>query len=212
MTIFQVGEERGIPFLAMPLLSGMSLQTRLGRDERLPIPEVLRIGREIAEGLDAAHRRKVIHRDIKPANVWLEGERGRVKILDFGLARATDEAKRLTQEGAILGTPAYMSPEQATGAKHVDARLDLFSLGSVLYRMAAGRVPFAAEGAVQTLVAVVHSDPSPPREVRPEIPPALDALILKLLAKSPADRPASARAVVPAINCGNCSNSASAFP
>jgi WD40 repeat protein/serine/threonine protein kinase len=199
VTIFQVGEDHGIPFLAMPLLSGMSLDARLRQDEPLPMADVLRIGREIAEGLAAAHARKVIHRDIKPANIWLEGERLRVKILDFGLARAVDEAHRLTQEDTIVGTPAYMAPEQATGAQPLDARLDLFSLGSVLYRMATGKVPFKAKGAVETLVALVQTDPTPPRELNPEVSQLLNDLILELLAKDPAQRPPSARAVVERI-------------
>ncbi len=199
VTIYQVGEDRGIPFLAMPLLSGESLEDRLSRDRVLPISEALRIGREIAEGLDAAHGRKVIHRDIKPANIWLEGARGRVKILDFGLARATDEAKRLTQEDTILGTPAYMAPEQALASRNLDTRLDLFSLGAVLYRMITGRPPFAGAGPLPTLVALVHADPAPPSGLNPDISTTLNALILYLLAKDPAHRPQTARAVVEAI-------------
>src|SRR5262249_8373354 len=148
--IYQVGEDRGVPFLAMEFLRGEPLDARLKRAGKLPIPEVLRIGREMAEGLAAAHAAGLIHRDVKPGNTWLEGEpgkgglggeRGRVKLLDFGLARSTAEASTLTQSGAIVGTPAYMAPEQAQGRK-VDARCDLFSLGCVLYQLATGEMPF----------------------------------------------------------------------
>ena len=131
MPIHQVGEDRGVPFVAMQFLEGEPLDERLKREGRLSVAEVVRIGRETAEGLAAAHDKGLIHRDIKPANIWLEGKKGRVKILDFGLARAAADDSHLTQTGAILGTPAYMAPEQAGGEK-VDPRCDLFSLGCVL--------------------------------------------------------------------------------
>src|SRR5262249_27717391 len=137
VTIYQVGEDRGVPFLAMEFLEGEPLDARLQRETRLAVPEVLRIGREIAEGLAAAHERGLIHRGIKPANVWLEGEKGVAKLLDFGLARSAGDGTQLTTAGAIVGTPAYMAPEQATGGG-VDARCDLFSLGCVLYRLCTG--------------------------------------------------------------------------
>src|SRR5580658_9826283 len=121
----------------MEFLKGESLDERLNRSEQVPQGEVLRIGREIAEALGAAHASGLIHRDIKPGNIWLEAPRGRVKILDFGLARAASQDAGLTQQGAIVGTPAYMAPEQARGAS-VDARCDLFSLGVVLYRLCTG--------------------------------------------------------------------------
>ena len=137
-----MGEDNGVPYLAMPLLHGQSLaRPASGGSPRSRSPEVLRIGREIAEGLAAAHEQGLIHRDIKPANIWLEEGTGRVKILDFGLARSAEEAGRLTQDGTILGTPAFMAPEQAMGGSQVDHRSDLFSLGCVLYRMVTGRAP-----------------------------------------------------------------------
>ena len=138
--IYQVDEERGVPFLAMELLKGEPLDDRLERDGKLPLPEAVRVGRQIAEALDAAHETGLIHRDVKPANVWLEAPTGRVKILDFGLARATSHDVGLTQEGAIIGTPAYMAPEQSRG-EAVDYRCDLFSLGCVFYRMLTGVPP-----------------------------------------------------------------------
>ena len=146
-------------------------------------------------GLEAAHAKGLVHRDIKPANVWLESDAaGRVKILDFGLARPTADAK-VTQEGAIIGTPAFMAPEQAGGGR-VDARSDLFSLGCVLYRAATGDDPFVGSDAVAVLLAVASREPRPPREVNPAVPPALSALVMRLLAKDPVGRPASAREVV----------------
>src|SRR5205085_945298 len=120
-----------------------------------------------------------------PANIWLEEGTGRVKILDFGLACAAEEAGRLTQDGIILGTPAYMAPEQASGASRVDHRSDLFSLGSVLYRMATGRHPFAASSTAAVILALSRDDPVPPRQLDPEVPPAVEALILRLLARDP---------------------------
>ena len=164
VAVYQVGEDRGVPFLAMEFLEGETLDTRLKREGKLPLAEVLRIGREIALGLAAAHRRALIHRDIKPANLWLEAATDRVKILDFGLARAALEECELTLEGAIVGTPAYMSPEQAQGLA-VDHRCDLFSLGCVLYRMATGEPPFQGTDTISTLLAISTHNPPPPSQV-----------------------------------------------
>jgi hypothetical protein len=197
VAIHQVGEERGIPFLAMPLLQGEMLDDLLKRKGQLPISEVLRIGREIADGLAAAHERGLIHRDIKPGNIWLESPRARVKILDFGLARGPGDAQ-LTQTGAIIGTPAYMAPEQARG-EAVDQRCDLFSLGCVLYRMVAGEPPFKGKDATSILLALAMDRPKPPQQINARVPPALDKLIMRLLAKDLADRPTSARVVIETI-------------
>jgi serine/threonine protein kinase len=153
--IYQIDEDRGVPYMAMEFLKGEPLDVRLQRENQLPLGDVLKIGREIAIALDAAHVRGLIHRDIKPANIWLEhiaaglpavgmdaphappASRGlyRVKLLDFGLARAVSQDSGLTQQGAIIGTPAYMAPEQGRGDT-IDHRCDLFSLGVVLYRLA----------------------------------------------------------------------------
>jgi serine/threonine protein kinase len=195
VAIHQVGEDQGIPFLAMPLLQGEALDERLQREPVLPPAEAVRIGRQIAEGLAAAHERGLIHRDIKPANVWLEGRRGRVKILDFGLARAAGEASTLTRQGMIVGTPAYMAPEQAAGTG-VDHRGDLFSLGCILYQVTTGETPFRGGDALSVLVAVAQENPVPPQQRNPQVPVALSALVMRLLAKKPEDRPASAQAVV----------------
>jgi serine/threonine protein kinase len=208
--IHHVGEACGIPYLAMPFLQGEPLDSRLRREGRLPLADILRIGRETAEGLAAAHTRGLVHRDIKPANLWLEtspgehGERGvstpwrRVKIVDFGLARSTAEDAHLTQVGAIVGTPAYMAPEQAEGDS-VDARADLFSLGCVLYRMCTGQLPFRGETTIATLLAVATEPPRPLHLLNPLLPKALADLVMQLLAKRPDDRPGSARAVAEAL-------------
>ena len=141
ITIYEVGEDNGVPFLSMPVLKGESLAARLKRDGRLPIREILRIGWQMCDGLSAAHERQLVHRDLKPGNVWLEAARGRVKILDFGLARPVATDEQLTRTGVVLGTPSYMSPEQARNP-NVDGRADLFSLGVILYQMAVGKLPF----------------------------------------------------------------------
>jgi serine/threonine protein kinase len=199
VTIYQVGEDRGVPFLAMPFLEGEPLDRRLARlGVPLPVPEVLRIAREIALGLAAIHQRGLIHRDVKPANVWLEAESDRVKILDFGLARAAQGEIQLTQEGAIVGSPAFMAPEQA-GRHAVDARADLFSLGCVMYIMSTARLPFEGPDALATLLAVTTAQPPAPEAVNRAVPAAVADLVMKLLAKNPDDRPESARAVVERI-------------
>jgi serine/threonine protein kinase len=195
VVLYQVGEHRGIPFLAMQLLQGESLAERLQREPLLPVSEVLRIGREIAVGLAAAHDKGLIHRDIKPGNVWLEGPRARVKLLDFGLARAAADDTGVSQAGTVVGTPAYMAPEQGRG-EPVDARCDLFSLGCVLYQMGTGQPPFQGNHTVALLLAVAQTEPSPPCQVNPDLPAPLSDLVMRLLAKEPAGRPASARAVV----------------
>lgn len=198
VTIFQVGEDRNVPYLAMELLQGESLEERLRREIKLPWPEVVRIGREIAEGLAAAHQGGLIHRDIKPANVWLEAGTGRVKILDFGLARAVVGDVRMTQTGVFLGTPNYMAPEQAAG-KPVDGRCDLFSLGCVLYRLSAGELPFQGSDPMSSIAAMALTAARPLAQVNPVLPRPLCDLVMQLLSKDPNDRPASAQALAQAM-------------
>jgi serine/threonine protein kinase len=199
VTIFQVGEDRGAPFLAMEFLEGESLADRIRRDGSLPLAEVLRIGRETALGLAAAHARGLVHRDIKSANLWLEGPTGHVKILDFGLVRAQADQTHLTQQGLIVGTPAYMAPEQAEG-KPVDQRGDLFSLGCVLYEMCTGTAPFQRDTTIAVLRALALHEPRPLGELRPDAPPELSALVVRMLAKKPEDRPASAQEVAETLS------------
>jgi len=167
VSIFQVGEDRGVPYLAMPFLKGQSLDEAIRANPHVPVAEAVRIARETAEGLAGAHEQGLIHRDIKPANLWLEGTRRRVKVLDFGLARPARGGNEVagleavTQTGAVVGTPAYMSPEQARG-EEVDARTDLFSLGCVLYQMLTGQRPFTATSVTGVLIAVATEHPPRP--------------------------------------------------
>jgi serine/threonine protein kinase len=194
ITVYDVGEHSTIPFLVMQLLQGETLEARAAREGILPLPEVLRIGREMAEGLAAAHDRGLVHRDIKPSNLWLQAPHGRIKVLDFGLARPVAANGRLTQAGQVLGTPAYMAPEQARG-QPIDLRTDLFSLGCVLYRLCTGRVPFRGPDPLAILEALVGQEPCRVEELNPAVPTELAALIHWLLAKGPADRPPSAHTV-----------------
>ena len=174
------------PFLVMQFIDGPTLQAKVERTGPLPLKEVVRIGLQIADGLAAAHSHGLVHRDVKPDNILLENGTERVKITDFGLARAVDDAS-LSQSGLIAGTPAYMSPEQANG-EPVDHRSDLFSLGSVLYALCAGHAPFRANTTMAVLKRVCDQTPCPLREVNAEVPDWLAAIIAKLHAKSPAQR------------------------
>ena len=190
--VYEVAEQP-LPYLVMEFIPGETLQQRLERTGPLEVPEVLRIGRQIAAGLAAAHATGLIHRDIKPGNVLLEGAESKVKITDFGLARATDDAS-VTHSGMLAGTPMYMAPEQAIG-QTLDQRADLFSLGSVLYQMVTGRPPFRASNTVAVLKRVAEETPRAIREITPETPSWLCAIITKLHAKNPDDRYQSAREV-----------------
>jgi hypothetical protein len=202
VTIYQVGEDRNIPFIAMQLLKGESLEDHLLRVGRLGATDALRIAKQIARGLAVAHERGLIHRDIKPSNLWLEplddGSAYRVKVLDFGLARSVEGDAQLTRDGAIVGTPAYLAPEQSRSGK-LDGRCDLFSLGCVLYRMCTGRLPFQGTDTLTTLLSLARDDPPPPQEINPELPAGVSRLILDLLSKDPKGRPPSARALIQRI-------------
>jgi serine/threonine protein kinase/Leucine-rich repeat (LRR) protein len=202
--IYDVGEERGVPWLAMPLLKGQSLDELLRRVKVLKPAQAARLGAQVARGLAAAHAAGLIHRDVKPANIWVEPEGGgRAKLLDFGLARDDSPQRepgqeQLTRSGALVGTPAFMAPEQAQG-RPLDARADLFGLGCVLYRMVTGRLPFRGQGMIGTLFALVTETPPAAHEVSPDVPRPLSALIMNLLAKDRSDRPQSAAAVAAAL-------------
>lgn len=186
IAIHRVDESKGLPYLVMPYIAGVSLQKRLDEEGPLALVAILRIGRQIAAGLAAAHAQGLVHRDVKPANILLERGIERVTLTDFGLARAVDDAT-LTRSGVIAGTPQYMSPEQARG-EPVDSRSDLFSLGSVIYAMCTGRPPFRAETSYGILRRITDSEPRPIREINPEIPEWLETIVCRLHAKSPADR------------------------
>src|SRR4029078_10631701 len=177
---------------AMPMVEGESLRDRLRRGGPQPVADVLRRGAELADALAYAHGHGVIHRDIKPENVLLSGQN--VLLADFGVARAleTSSDDRLTETGLALGTPAYMSPEQALADTKLDGRTELYSLGCVTYELLTGEPPYTGPTA-QAIVAKRLTDPTPPaRRLRESVPPALDRVLERLLAKSPADRYPSA--------------------
>lgn len=202
--IYDVGEADGIPFLAMEFLEGETLGQCLRREKTLAVEQVVALGIEIAEGLAAAHDHGLIHRDIKPDNIWLLGLRHdepalRVKLLDFGLARSIVGDSQITQSGTIVGTPAYMAPEQARSESPVDHRCDLFALGCVLYRASTGAVPFPGRDTFSTLLSLATRDPTPPHRINAQISPRLSSLILRLLAKEPSARLASAAAVAASL-------------
>jgi hypothetical protein len=197
VTIHAVEEANGLPYLVMQYIAGQSLQQRIDKEGPLELAEVLRIGMQTASGLAAAHGQGIVHRDIKPANILLEDGVQRVKLTDFGLARAMDDAS-LTQSGFVAGSPLYMAPEQARG-ESLDHRADLFSLGSVLYTMCTGRPPFRAANTLAVLRRVSEDSPRPIRETNPEIPDWLVAVVEKLMAKNPADRYQSAGEVMEAL-------------
>ena len=184
-------EDEPIPYIVMDYIVGRTLQQKIDATGPLELPDVLKIGGQIAAGLAAAHAMGLIHRDIKPGNILLEDSFEHVRITDFGLARAADDAS-ITQSGFVAGTPLYMAPEQAQG-EPIDQRADLFSLGSVLYTMCSGRPPFRAANTLAVLKRVVEDTPRPIREIIPEVPEWLCALISGLQAKNPADRITSAR-------------------
>jgi serine/threonine protein kinase len=185
VTIHHIAEFKSIPYLVLHYIAGPSLQECIASGP-LPLSEVVRIGLEAARGLEAAHARGLVHRDVKPANILVEADSGRVRLTDFGLARATDDV-RLTQSGAVAGTPQYMAPEQARG-ETVDQRADLFSLGSVLYALCTGKPPYEA-GNTFALLRRITDDPAPSaRAANPEVPSWLDAIIARLHAKDPSKR------------------------
>lgn len=194
VTIYHVGREGRLAFLAMQWLEGETLEDRLKRDGRLCPDEASLIAGQVADGLAAAHAKKLIHRDIKPANIWLEADRNRAKILDFGLAQIVDDDPQLTETGMIAGTPAYMSPEQAQG-RSVDERSDLFSLGTMLYRMLTNKLPFDSKNALATIRSIQLDHPDSPRQIDMSIPSTLSDTVMHLLEKDPRDRPESSALV-----------------
>ncbi len=186
VTIHAVDAAKGLPFLVMEYIAGVSLEERIRRTGPLKVEEILRIGMQAASGLAAAHAQGLVHRDIKPSNILLENGVERVKITDFGLARVVHEAK-ITKTGVVAGTPEYMSPEQARG-EDIDRRSDLFSLGCVMYAMCTGHSPFRATTVTGAIHRVCEDTPRPIREVNPDIPDWLTGIIDRLLAKKPDER------------------------
>jgi eukaryotic-like serine/threonine-protein kinase len=186
VAVFAVVETAGLPFLVMEYVPGRSLQERLDKDGPLALPEVLRIGMQTAAGLAAAHVQGLVHRDVKPANILLENGVERVRLTDFGLARAIADAG-MTQSGVVAGTPHYMAPEQSRG-ELTDHRADLFSLGSTLYSACAGHPPFRADTPLAVLRRVSDDEARPLRQIAPDVPAWLEAIIARLMAKDPTQR------------------------
>ena len=197
--VLAAGELDGVPYYTMPFVEGESLRARLARTGALPIPEVISILRDVTRALAYAHERGVVHRDIKPDNVLLSG--GTAVVTDFGIAKALTAAKTtdtpvadssLTQLGTSVGTPAYISPEQAAGDPNVDHRADIYSLGCMAYELLTGQPPFAGRSPQRTLAAHLTEIARPIEEMRPDVPPALAALVMRCLQKEPSARPQSA--------------------
>ncbi|RMH44050.1 MAG: serine/threonine protein kinase [Deltaproteobacteria bacterium] len=190
----------GRRFVVMEYLEGASLSRRLADEGPMPAPRIAHICVQIASALGAAHKKGIVHRDVKPDNVFLiarDDDPDVVKVVDFGISKALRPADddgaaspRLTQTGMVLGTPLYMSPEQARGDEQLDHRIDIYALGVIMYELATGQVPFTGTNYLNIISQVLSQPPRPPREVRPDldIPPALEAIILKALAKDPAER------------------------
>ncbi|MGI9444872.1 MAG: protein kinase domain-containing protein [Rubripirellula sp.] len=193
-TIFEVGVEGGVPFMAMELLEGESLKDAFRAGRKFEIDEILRLGKEVASGLAAAHECGLIHRDIKPANIWIQQPSGRAKILDFGLAIAGNSFDPFVSRGTLVGSPGFLSPEQARN-EALDDRTDLYSLGAVLFMMCSGTLPLTSGSISGQLIAIICYTPTSLTNLKPETPVALSELIDQLLLKEPKDRPATASEV-----------------
>jgi serine/threonine protein kinase len=186
--IYDVGDREGIAFLVMAYVTGGNLASLLASAPRLPIEEVRRLLTEVSDALAYAHLRGVIHRDIKPDNILLDRESGRAMVTDFGIARAIEAGSRLTLSGVAVGTPTYMSPEQAVGEREIDGRSDIYSLGIVAYQMLTGRVPFNAGNPMALLLKHVSETARPIGDLRPDTPRGLREIVERAMMKSPEDR------------------------
>jgi eukaryotic-like serine/threonine-protein kinase len=189
LPLFDSGHVEGMVYYVMPYVEGQSLRARLERETQLPVADALRIATEIASGVGYAHRHGVIHRDIKPDNVLFQD--GQVVVADFGLALPQSEdgaQSRMTTSGVSVGTPHYMSPEQAAGDSNVDARTDIYALGVVLYEMLAGEPPFTGATTQAVFHRVMSEEPRPLSQHRKSIPPHVEAAVARALEKVPADR------------------------
>jgi serine/threonine-protein kinase len=199
LPLFDSGECDAFLFYVMPFVEGETLRDRLSREKQLPIAEAVRIAREVADGLDYAHRKGVVHRDIKPENILLHD--GRALIADFGIALAASKAgeTRMTQTGMSLGTPSYMSPEQAMGDREIGPRSDIYALGAMTYEMLVGDPPFTGSTAQAIVAKAMTEKPVPPTRIRDTVPPAVEHTVLTALQKLPADRFGTAREFAEAL-------------
>jgi serine/threonine-protein kinase len=196
--IYDIRERDGLIYYIMPYVQGTTLEARLER--RLPPFETRRILAELADALAAAHRAKMIHLDIKPANVFLEGDLGKVLLMDFGIAKALTDTVEEHDDAPIVGTPEYMSPEQAKGLAGIDHRSDVYSLGALGYRMLVGRPPFYGATITEILDKHVHEAPKPVREINPTVPKELADAVMRCLAKDPWQRFQSAQELRAALD------------
>jgi serine/threonine-protein kinase len=188
-----LGEHSGVYFITMEYVEGTSLKQLIRERGRLPVEVTLAVGKQLCRALEVAHEQGVIHRDIKPANIVVEGD-GVLKVMDFGIARLAQRDSGMTQAGMLVGTPAYMAPEQLMGHE-VDARADLYAVGCVLYECLTGHPPHEADSAIMLIAKVFEETPRPPSSWHPDVPPALDQLVMRTLATEPGARPASAEAL-----------------
>jgi eukaryotic-like serine/threonine-protein kinase len=200
LALFDSGDAQGLLYYVMPFVDGESLRQRIDREHQLPVADAVRIAAEVSNALDYAHRHGVIHRDIKPENILLY--EGRALVADFGiaLAPAADDDNRLTETGLALGTPAYMSPEQAVGERELDARSDVYAVGAVLYEMLTGSPPFSGPSRRVITAKVISHRPVPPSRLRPRIPRRVEETVLTALQKDPADRFATAAGLQAALD------------
>jgi serine/threonine protein kinase len=201
--IYSVDELEGLVFFVMAYISGDNLAKRLHDKGVLPVEDVRRVSREVADALAYAHERGVVHRDIKPDNILLDANNGRAMVTDFGIARASEGDNRLTATGMAIGTPAYMSPEQAAGDRQIDGRSDLYSLGIVAYQMLVGEPPFVATSTPAMLVKHISERPTPVSQRRSDVPQDLARAVMMCLEKDPSGRFDSASALVTALDTGN---------
>jgi serine/threonine-protein kinase len=201
--IYAVDEAEGIVYFVMAYITGDNLAKRLHQQGAMSVDETRRVLRDVADALAYAHERGVVHRDIKPDNILIDAQSGRPMVTDFGIARAITEGdSRLTATGIAIGTPTYMSPEQAAGERTIDGRSDLYSLGVVGYQMLTGEPPFTANSTPAILVKHISEQPTPLEQRRSDVPPDLSRVIMTLLEKEPANRFPSASAVVVALDTG----------
>ena len=197
VSVFDTGSEDSLHYIVMEYVDGETLDDVLAREKVLPPERVVAIAEPVARALEAAHQKGMVHRDVKPGNIMLDRS-GTVKVVDFGIARAAAD-DTLTQTGIVLGTAAYLSPEQAQGVA-VDPRSDVYSLGCVLYQMLTGRKPFTGDSALAIAYKHVREDPTPPSQVNPDIPPELEAVVTTAMAKDPAQRFPSGGAMQEALS------------
>jgi TolB-like protein/tRNA A-37 threonylcarbamoyl transferase component Bud32 len=200
LTMYESGEAEGLLYYVMPYVEGETLRERIHRETQLPVEDALKIAREVSESLAYAHEHGIIHRDIKPANILLSG--GHAMVADFGIARAVSNTamEALTQTGLAVGTPQYMAPEQAMGDREVDARADIYAVGALLYEMIAGEPPFTGPTARAIVTRSMTENPRSLTNSRTDLVPDVDRVAMKALAKSPADRYPTAKALVAALD------------